>query len=328
MEELRFGLIGLGIHGARYAHHLSVDLPGARLAAVCRRNAGAGRKLAGETGAAFFTDFRELIGSGQVDAVCAVVPPDLHPEIAAAAAAADVALLLEKPLAVDAAAARRVLAAAASSRAPLMVAHTLRYNRTVLEMKRLLTGMGPVHLVAMNQRFEPAARDWLDRPGPGGVVKNTGIHEFDLLRFLTGLEARSVRCRTRRVATRRTEDVFAAVLELEPGSALATIDASRAVGGRSARVEIATADGQLVADHSLGTLQRLGGRSAEAIPLPEAVPTVRETLRDFARAVRGEIPVPIPAVEGARAVAIADACLRSAATGAAAAVEAIETPGS
>ena len=327
MQELRFGLIGLGIHGRRYAHHIAQDLPGSTLVAVSRRDEEAGRAFAEQCGAVFHADFHELISGGSVDAVCAVAPPDLHPEIAAAAAAAGVALLLEKPLAVDLPSARRILQAVAGSRAPLMVAHTLRYNRTVLEMKRLLAEMGPPQLVALNQRFEPAERDWLDQPGPGGVVNNTGIHEFDLLRFITGLEATSVRCRTRRVVTRNTEDLFAAVLELEPGAALGVVDASRAVGGRSARIEIATAEGQLVADHFLGTLQRLTERTAETIPVPEPVPTVRETLIDFARTVRGEIPVPIPAVEAARAVAIADACLRSARSGVASIVESIETPG-
>jgi predicted dehydrogenase len=313
MREIRFGLVGLGIHGARYARHLTSDVPGARLAAVCRRDREAGREFAREVGARYFDDFRDLIGA--VDAVCAVVPPDLHPEIAEAAAAAGVALLLEKPLAVGVDEARRILRAAASSRAPVMVAHTLRYNRAILRLRDEIPRIGPVHLAALNQRFEPAGRAWLDEPGPGGVILNTGIHEFDTLRFVTGLEARAVSCRTRRVVTERTEDVFAALLDLEPGAVLATVDASRAVGGRSGRIEIAGRDAQLAADHSLGTVHRTAGREARPLEVPAPVPTIRETLLDFARLVRGEIENPIPPLEGARAVAIAAACLRSAAAG-------------
>lgn len=327
MKELRFGLIGLGIHGARYAQHLASDVPGARLTAVCRRDAAAAGEVAARHGARPFTDFRNLMAAEELDAVCAVVPPDLHPEIAEHAADAGVALLLEKPVAVDLEGAGRILRAASRSRAPMMVAHTLRYNQVVVRMRELLASLGPIHLVSLNQRFEPTGRAWLDRPGAGGVILNTAIHEFDLLRFLTGLEPRAVRCRSRRVGTERTEDVCAAVVDLEPGGVLATVDASRATGGRSGRIEIAGREGQLVGDHSVGSLFRLAGRRQEPIPAGEPVPTIRETLRDFARLVRREIPNPIPPVEGARALALALACLRSARTGGAAvAVPAVEVP--
>jgi predicted dehydrogenase len=315
VKDLRVGLIGLGIHGARYAHHLQTDVPGARLAAVCRDDRDAGEAFASEHGIPYYRDFRSLLAGGQVDAVCAAVPPDLHGEIAEAALRLGVPLLLEKPLAVDVATARRMVQAAAGSSAPLMVAHTLRYNPVVLRIREMAADLGRIHLVALNQRFEPAARPWLDRPGPGGIILNTGIHEFDLVRFLTGCEARSVRCVTRNVGTRRTEDVFAAVLELEPGGMLATVDASRCVGGRSGRIELAGESGQIAADHELGMVSLLRARTSDTYRITEPVPTVRAVLRDFVQVVRGQKENPIPALEGARAVAVAEACLRSAASG-------------
>jgi predicted dehydrogenase len=321
--DIRFGLIGAGVHGRRYAHHLLTDVHGARLGGLCRRDRNAGTALAAEMGAAFFPTWDDLLASGSVDAVCAVVPPDLHPAIAEAAAKAGLPLLLEKPMAVDAAGARRILQAAATSSSPLMVAHTLRYHPVVLRVREMLPDVGPVHLVSLNQRFEPAGRDWLDRPGAGGLILNTGIHEFDLLRFVTGCEVRSVHCLARRVVTRATEDVFAATMELEPGGILATVDASRCARGRSGRIEIAGREGQIVADHSLSWVSWLTGRTFESHHLAEPVPTVRETLRDFVRVIRGEIANPIPASEGARAVAVAEACLRSAETGGEIAVEEI-----
>jgi predicted dehydrogenase len=37
MSKVRFGLIGLGVHGMRYAHHIMRDIDQAELYAVCRR---------------------------------------------------------------------------------------------------------------------------------------------------------------------------------------------------------------------------------------------------------------------------------------------------
>ena len=77
----------------------------------------------------------------------------------------------------------------------------------------------------------------------------------------------------------------------------------------------AGADGQIVADHAHSWVSRLSGRTSETYRLNEEGPTVRETLVDFVRLVRGEIDNPIPVLEGARAVAVAEACVRSASTG-------------
>ena len=38
MAAIRFGLIGMGTHGMRYARHLMHDVEGAELYAVCRQD--------------------------------------------------------------------------------------------------------------------------------------------------------------------------------------------------------------------------------------------------------------------------------------------------
>ena len=38
MATLKFGLIGMGTHGMRYARHLMRDVEGAELYAVCRQD--------------------------------------------------------------------------------------------------------------------------------------------------------------------------------------------------------------------------------------------------------------------------------------------------
>ena len=61
MSDLRFGLIGTGRHGVRYANHLlRGDIPGATLAAIHRRDHAAGMKQALVTGAPSPMDYGEL----------------------------------------------------------------------------------------------------------------------------------------------------------------------------------------------------------------------------------------------------------------------------
>src|SRR5204862_462369 len=79
----------------------------------------------------------------------------------------------------------------------------------------------------------------------GGMLIHTGVHSFDLVRFLTGHEIARVWCRTARAVTHRTEDNFMAMLELGGSDALVAVNGSRATAGRSSLIDAAGAAGQL-----------------------------------------------------------------------------------
>jgi predicted dehydrogenase len=314
---LRLGLAGLGIHGSRYARHLLAgDVPGARLVAVSRRDEAAGRAFAAEHGLAWAPESVDLATLPDVDAVVVVLRPDLHEPVVLECLRAGRPVLVEKPMASDLAGARRIAGEVERTSVPLMVAQTLRFDPLVQRMREEAAGLGPLRVVALNQRFEPFHRDWIDDPGPGGIVLNTGVHGFDLIRWLSGAAVRSVLAESQRVLTSGTEDQFAAVLRLEPGGILATIDNSRATGGRTGRIELSAERGQLVGDHIHRSLWRVeGSRHTDLGPIA-AEPTIPETLRRFVRCLVEEGGVPeVTAADGLATLEIADAVLRSAESG-------------
>lgn len=320
---IRIGLIGAGKHGGRYLRHLREDFAGRlRLVAVCRRDRASGEELARRIGCRYVADFRELIASPDVEAVVAAVPPALHTQIVAAACEAGKPLLLEKPAACSAQEAAELLSAYRRRPVPLMVAQTLRYNAVVRTIREELERIGPVHALAFTQRF-PGTLAWLDDPAlaRGGMIFHTGVHSFDLCRYLTGLEATEAVCVRSCVRTRRLEDNYVAAIRMGDGKVLASVAGSRATAGRPGYIEVAGEAGTLVGDHVLHRLERVVGTVATRIPLPPPVFTVRAVLGEFAAALERGGPVPIPLEEGLRAVAIAEACARAAETGAVARVE-------
>jgi predicted dehydrogenase len=317
------GVIGAGKHGQRYLNHIRNDVALLRLVALSRRDADRGPAQARDLGVRFHADWRDLIADDAVRGVIAVVPPSLHRPIAEAVAAAGKSLLIEKPLATSGRDAAAVVRCVRAAGIPCLMAHTLRWNTVVRAIRSRLADLGPLRALVVNQRFEPSPLEWLDRPelSGGGILLHTGVHSFDLVRWLTGCEVTRVSCRVARAITVRTEDNFLAILELAGCDALVAVGGSRATAGRSGLVDAACRDGQIVGDHQQHWLHTVRALERSPVDLGHAAPTVREALAAYARLVVAGEPPPVALEDGARAVLIAEACRQSAASGAPTPVE-------
>ncbi len=316
MASLGIGLIGLGRHGMRYVRHLSDPSLGACLVAVCRRDTEQGRAVASQHGAKFFQHYEDLLASPQVDAVVVVTPPSLCLPICLAAVKAGKPLLVEKPLARTGADARAMVQAAEAAGVPLMTAHTLRFDRAVLALKLQLASVGPRRYLVLTNRVEPrpeVLRD-PDDYGGRGVLLEIGIHQLDLVRFLTGEEVAEVHCELERPSPKAAE--LRALVSLRTVGGLSCIvDVSRVTGGRVSRAEWIGADGQLVADWVHHRVRKVSAGNVVTEQAVEDVPTVEAALRAFLDALTRRVPMPVTGVDGLRAVEIADACYASAETG-------------
>jgi predicted dehydrogenase len=126
---MRFGLAGTGFW-ARTTHAPAIAAtPGASLAAVWGRNAGAASSLAAGYGASAFTDTGAFLDA--VDAVTFAVPPHVQAPLATRAAEAGKHLLLEKPIALSVGDADKLVAAVESSGVASVVFFTLRFNTEI-----------------------------------------------------------------------------------------------------------------------------------------------------------------------------------------------------
>ena len=89
------------------------SVEGAKLTALCDTNPKTLSKFAAEFGVPGYASHKELIASGNVDAVIISTPHYEHPPIAMEAMAAGLHVLTEKPVAVSVGAARKLNEAAA-----------------------------------------------------------------------------------------------------------------------------------------------------------------------------------------------------------------------
>jgi predicted dehydrogenase len=314
-EPIGVGIIGTGIHGARYARHILAEIPELRLIALSRRSP-AGAEQARKWGCRHWPRWEDLVADPRVEAVIAAATPDLNPAIAAACARAAKPLLVEKPLAASVAAGEAMLADFARAGLPLTVAQTLRYNSVILALRDALPRAGQLHGFSANQRLERSTHPWLEDPAVagGGVILHTAVHLLDALRFVTGREIVRVRAWTARRYNPRLEDHFLGLVEMDDGL-LGSVDASKVGPARAGRYEFVGDEGQLQGGQIHGSLDFVTGAETRPLRVAPLAPTLPLLLRDWQVCLRGAGPNPIPGEAGLAALRACEACARSAATG-------------
>lgn len=231
-DVLRVGIVGTGWWAeAMYLPSLGSH-PSAQITAICGRNVVRTGELARRAGGArVFADYRELVASGEVDAIVVATPDDLHHTVTMAALDAGRHVLCEKPMANSLADARAMLAKAESAGVMHMMMFSWRWQPHWLYVKRLLDEgfVGRCHYAGLafvsDGALNPSYQWRLDGRRATGALGDLGSHMFDFTRWLLGevqgVSARVTRAIDRDVdGTEPTNDTAAVSLALEGGTAV------------------------------------------------------------------------------------------------------------
>jgi predicted dehydrogenase len=197
-DRLRLGIIGLGAQGGYYAGFLAAGrVPNTTLTAICDTDETR-RAAAEQHGVPFYTDYRDLLASGLVDAVVTTIPHYLHPEVAIAALDAGLHVLVEKPAGVYTRQVQRMLDAAAAH--PELTTAIMFNQRTNPLYQRLheLVGSGELGRLRHTNWIittwwrpqgyydQSAWRATWGGEG-GGVLVNQAPHQLDLWQWICGV---------------------------------------------------------------------------------------------------------------------------------------------
>ena len=219
-----FGVIGTGVWGETHLKTYSTH-PGADLVCICDLNEELVAERAEQYGAGCWTtDYEELLGRDDVDAVSVVTPDFLHREVAIAAAEAGKHVLLEKPMATTVEDCQAMIDAAEANDVTLMVDFHNRWNPAMWGIKkRLVSGeMGEPQMLSLRLNdtiYVPT--EMLSWAGDSTVVWFIGSHSVDLARWFFDDEITRVYSVARsRVLSERginTPDFFHTICEFEGG---------------------------------------------------------------------------------------------------------------
>ena len=323
MAVLRAGLVGLGMMGRHHARVLA-SLPGVELVAVADpggdvHGVAGGREVLAST--------EELIAKG-LDYCVVAAPTGLHEAVGLALAEAGVHALVEKPLAANAGAARRMADAFAARGLVGAVGHIERYNPSLQRARQLLE---EGHLGAVFQIVTRRQGPFPGRIADVGVVKDLATHDIDLTAWVAQRPFVSVAAQAAYRSGREHEDLIAVTGRLEGGAV--TCHLVNWLSPMKERVTIITGEkGALVCDTLTADLTFYANGTASsdwdevrqfrgvtegdvvryAIAKPEPLRTEHEAFRDAVLGKRTDI---VTLEQGVRIVEVAEAVLRSAATG-------------
>ena len=194
MDRVRYGVIGIKGVGSKHVsmphEHENVELT-----ALVDLDEASVNAQSQELGVRAFTDYRELLDAGIVDAVSIATPHHLHAIIGLECLNAGVHVFTEKPLANRVSDADAMIETAKARDLKICVGHQYRTYRTPQTMKHLIdTGaIGNIMRVLWTWiEFRPEsyyARDiWRQtwRHAGGGVLMNQTSHDLDLICWLIG----------------------------------------------------------------------------------------------------------------------------------------------
>ena len=317
MRPLRFGLIGLGIHGMRYARHIMEDVSMAELVTVSRRDVASGEDFAKKHGLRYYEDPAGLVTDPDVDAVVVVTPPGSHMRICLEALNAGKDVIVEKPMALTADQARRVASAAEGCDRKLMVAQTFRYNPVVEEVRRAIPELGGVRFMRAYMRLEATSVPWHNAPetAGGGTMMDLGVHLFDLVRYLSGREIVSIECRCDKIRNRCVEDFFTASLELSGMDGMVIVDANRIAGVRSGGIEVVGEEGEIRGNFYTGVFEEIVDGEYRSVDVSAGTSGIIRVLEDFIDAVDSGGEVTITADDGVKSLEAVEAGYHSAEIG-------------
>jgi myo-inositol 2-dehydrogenase/D-chiro-inositol 1-dehydrogenase len=319
---MRIGLAGVGRIGAEHARALATH-PEVDELVLADADVARAATLAAELGVTSALSVEALLGSG-LDGFVVAAATDAHADLIKAGVDAGLPVFCEKPVAPDVASTVAVRDHVRERDGAVQIGFQRRFDAGYTAARdELSTGrigdLRRVHLLTCDP--SPPAREYI--PVSGGIYRDMHVHDFDVLRWVTGREVVEVFA----MGANRGDQVFVdcgdvdeavTLLRLDDGT-LATLHGSRYNGaGYDVRMELAGTKGTVV----VGLDDRVPLRSAEpgaTFPAgepwpafwPRFTPAYRAEMTAFVAMARGESSSPCTVDEALQAVLVAEAAERS-----------------
>jgi myo-inositol 2-dehydrogenase / D-chiro-inositol 1-dehydrogenase len=216
---VRIGLVGLGRIGAVHAATLAT-LPAVDELIVTDLEPAAVDRVTAALGVSMVASPHELLRLG-VDGIVVAAATDTHPQLILGGVDAGVPVFCEKPVAPTAAAAVGVLRRVEAAGVPVQIGYNRRFDPGFAAARRAVVAgeLGRLHTVR-STTLDPAPPPAAYVAVSGGIFRDCAVHDFDIVRFVTGHEVAEVYA----TGSAHGDAVFAAAGDVDTSAAVLTLD--------------------------------------------------------------------------------------------------------
>jgi len=305
VKKLNVAVIGAGFWGR---NHIRVykELPNANLSSICEVNSERLKVAVKEYQVKGYKNISDLLKRGDIDAVSICTWATKLAEITEEALKAGKHVLVEKPMANNSKQAEKLVRLAEENDLRLMVGFIERYNPGVKNLKGYIKReeIGSV-VSALTRRVS----EWPERIGDVGVVKDSAIHDIDILRFLFEEDPSTVYAKVGRLKHKQFED-YAHIMLTFKEEKTAFIEANWLTPQKVRRLIVTGSKAILSLDYITQkvTIEKFG---ETIIPSHQWKEPLKLELQDFVNSILNNSEPLVTGEDGLKALIIAEAAYRS-----------------
>lgn len=309
MKKLGVAVIGTGFWGRNHARVFK-ELEETELLAVCDINAERVKNVAKQFGVRAYTSMEKLLKRKDVEAVSNCVWSLNLAKETLKALKAGKHVLVEKPMATNVKQAEKLLEIAKEEGLHLSVGFLMRFIPGIQHMKNAIEDKTIGNLVCATAK---RVSEWPERIGDVGVVKDTAIHDIDIIRYLFGEEPIAVYGKTGSMKYKKFEDYAQIMLTFEGGKS-AFIESNWLTPYKTRTLVVTGSKAIMKLDYITQELTIEDAKETRQPRYPWREPLKLE-LQHFANCILKKEKPLITGMDGLKALQIAEAILKSSVTG-------------
>jgi UDP-N-acetylglucosamine 3-dehydrogenase len=307
MKKLGVAVIGTGFWGKNHAR-VYRELESTELIAICDVNAGRAKSVANQFGAKGYTSSARMLKNAEIEAVSVCTWSTMLSKEALKALRAGKHVLVEKPMATNTRQAKKLLETAEENDLHLTVGFLMRFIPGLRQIREAVESKRIGELVCATAK---RVSQWPERIGDVGVVKDTAIHDIDIMRFISGEEPISVYAKAGSMKHRKFEDYAQIMLTYEDEKS-AFIESNWLTPYKTRILTVTGSDAIMRLDYITQELWIESAKKTLQPRHPFQEPLKLE-LQHFADCVTEKKKPVITGADGLRALKIAEAALQSSA---------------
>jgi UDP-N-acetylglucosamine 3-dehydrogenase len=202
LKKLGVAVIGTGQWGKNHAR-VYKELASTELIAICDVNLERAKAMAAQHGVKAYSDSAEMLKDKSIEAVNVCTWSTILAQEAMKALDAGKHVLVEKPMATTPQQAEQLVRKAEENHLHLTVGFLMRFIPGLQLIRKSLEKKEIGELVCVTAK---RVSQWPERIGDVGVVKDTAIHDIDVMRFISNADPISVYAKMGSMRIKKFED--------------------------------------------------------------------------------------------------------------------------